>query len=58
MGSKPRVSPPAFTCRPYLTGALEGCELTVPPSPKNLVRILVHGYTAGKYDLEVSYVPL
>jgi hypothetical protein len=58
MGSKPKVSPPAFTCRPYLTGALESCEITVPPSPKNLVRILVHGYTAGKYDLEVSYVPL
>jgi hypothetical protein len=58
LGKKPVVQPPAFSCRPYLTGALETCEINAGASPNNLVRILVHGYTAGSYDLEVSFVPL
>jgi len=58
LGKKPVVQPPAFTCRPYLTGALETCEINAGASPNNVVRILVHGYTAGSYDLEVSFVPL
>jgi hypothetical protein len=58
LGRKPVVQPPAFTCRPYLTGARETCEIDAGASPNNLVRILVHGYTAGSYDLEVSFVPL
>jgi hypothetical protein len=58
LGKKPVVQPPAFTCRPYLTGALETCEINAGASPNNLVRILVHGYTAGSYDLDVSFVPL
>ena len=58
LGKKPVVRPPAFTCRPYLTGALESCEIDAGASPDNLVHILVHGYTAGSYDLDVSFVPL
>jgi serine protease len=58
LGKNPVVRPPAFTCRPYLTGALETCEINADASPNNLVRVLVHGYTAGSYDLEVSFVPL
>jgi hypothetical protein len=59
LARKPVVRPAAFTCRPYLTGALETCEINAGASPSNnVVRILVHGYTAGSYDLEVSYVPL
>jgi hypothetical protein len=58
LGGKPAVQPAAFTCRPFLTGALETCELNAGAAPNNLVRILVHGTTAGSYDLEVSYVPL
>jgi serine protease len=58
LGKKPVVQPPAFTCRPYLTGALDSCEINAGAPPDNLVRILVHGYTDGSYDLEVSFVPL
>lgn len=58
LGSQaPRVSPPRFNCRPYLTGPNEVCELTVRPAPNNVIRYMVHGYTAGAYDLQVSYVP-
>lgn len=53
----PRVSPPRYNCRPYLTGPNETCELTVQAAPNNLIRYMVHGYTAGAYDLQVSYVP-
>lgn len=58
LGQKPQVRPAAFTCRPFLTGALETCEIDAGAAPNNLVRILVHGYTAGSYDLDVSFVPL
>jgi len=57
-GRKPVVKPPAFSCRPYLIGALETCELDIGASPDNVVHVLVHGYTAGSYDLDVSFVPL
>jgi hypothetical protein len=57
LGRKPVLEPPAFTCRPFLTGALETCEFNAGTSPNNMVRITVHGYTAGSYDLEVSFVP-
>ncbi len=53
----PRVSPPRYNCRPYLTGPNETCELTVQAAPNNLIRYMVHGYTAGAYDLQVTYVP-
>jgi serine protease len=58
LAQKPARDPPAFTCRPFLTGALETCELDAGAPPNNLVRILVHGTTAGSYDLDVSFVPL
>jgi hypothetical protein len=58
LGRKPVVRPPAFACRPFLTGALETCEINAGASPDNVVRVLVHGYTAGSYDLDVSFVPL
>jgi hypothetical protein len=54
--SPPRISPPRFTCRPYLSGATETCEITVRPAPNNKVQYMVHGYTAGAYNLEVTYV--
>ena len=53
----PQVSPPRYNCRPYLTGPNETCELTVRPAPNNLIRYMVNGYTAGAYDLQVTYVP-
>jgi serine protease len=53
----PRVSPPRYNCRPYLTGPNENCELTVQPAPNNLIRYMVHGYAAGAYDLQITYVP-
>jgi serine protease len=58
LGKPPVVRPPAFSCRPYLTGARETCELDAGASPNNLVRVVVHGYSAGSYDLDVSFVPL
>jgi len=58
LGRKPVVRPAAFTCRPYLTGARETCEIDAGASPDNVVRLMVHGYTAGSYDLDVSFVPL
>jgi hypothetical protein len=53
----PRIAPLRATCRPYLTGAAESCELTVPAAPLNKVQYMVNGYTAGSYDLAISYVP-
>jgi len=58
LGQTPTVKPPAFTCRPYLTGADETCEINAGASPNNRVHVLVQGYTAGSYDLDVSFVPL
>ncbi len=58
LGGRPAIKPPAFACRPFLTGALETCELDAGPAPNNLVHLLVHGYTDGSYDLDVSFVPL
>lgn len=58
LGRKPVVRPAAYTCRPYLIGAQETCELDAEPPPDNVVHVLVRGYTAGSYDLDVSFVPL
>jgi serine protease len=58
LGQKPVMKPPAFTCRPFLTGADETCEINAGASPNNRVHVLVQGYTAGSYDLDVSFVPL
>jgi hypothetical protein len=46
-----------FNCRPFLTGATETCDMTVRNPPRNIVRVMVHGFTAGAYDLTVTFVP-
>lgn len=46
-----------FNCRPFLTGATETCEMTVRNPPRNVARVMVHGFTAGAYDFEVTFVP-
>jgi hypothetical protein len=54
---KPQRSGGKFSCRPYLTGAAEQCELTAGNPDRDSFRIMVHGYTAASYDLTVTYVP-
>ena len=44
----------AYNCRPYLDGPDEQCSLTV-PSGATTAYVAVSGYTAGSYDLSVSY---
>ncbi len=44
-----------WNCRPYLSHANESCELEV-PSNRNKIYVMVHGYAAGNYKLEVSYI--
>jgi serine protease len=46
----------AYDCRPYLVGPNETCALNVPPD-KTEARVMVRGYEAGKYKLQVSHVP-
>ena len=41
-----------YNCRPYLTGPNESCKLTIPQNASN-AQVMVHGYTAGSYQLEV-----
>ncbi len=45
-----------YDCRPYLSGAAESCELTVPTGATNAF-IMVHGYTAGVYQLNITHTP-
>ena len=44
----------AYACRPYLNGAAETCELTV-PAGQTSAYVMVHGYTAGSYTLNINY---
>ncbi len=44
-----------WICRPYLSHANESCELEVPGN-RNKIYVMVHGYAAGNYTLEVSYI--
>ncbi len=51
------VGPPDLTrwiCRPYLSHANETCELEVPMN-RNKVFVMVRGYAAGAYKLEIRY---
>jgi hypothetical protein len=51
------VGPPdtsSWICRPYLSHANETCELEV-PSTRNKIFVMVRGYAAGNYKLEVTY---
>lgn len=43
-----------WICRPYLSHANETCELEV-PSNRSRIYVMVRGYAAGNYKLEVSY---
>jgi serine protease len=44
----------SYHCRPYLSGASESCDLTV-PSGQTSVYLAVHGYTASSYQLTLTY---
>ncbi|MCH9672534.1 MAG: matrixin family metalloprotease [Gammaproteobacteria bacterium] len=46
----------AYDCRPYLTGANETCDLTVPVGATE-AHVLVHGFTAGTYQLTIDHTP-
>jgi hypothetical protein len=46
----------AYDCRPYTSGAIEVCALTVPPTATRFF-VMVRGYTAAKYDLTVTHTP-
>ncbi len=54
-GSKPDRIGRKFSCRPYLPGAEEKCALDVPSFEREAF-IMVHGFTAGKYNLRVEYL--
>lgn len=43
-----------WICRPYLSHANETCELEVPAN-RNKIFVLVRGYAAGSYKLEIRY---
>jgi serine protease len=51
-GSAPTTT--SYACRPYLGGASESCELTV-PAGQSSAYIMVNGYTSGTYSLNISY---
>ncbi len=51
-GAQPTLS--AFDCRPYLDGASETCSLQV-PAGQSRAEVMVYGYVAGTYALDVSY---
>lgn len=50
----PNTSNRQWNCRPYTSHANETCELEVPGNRDKLF-VMVHGYAAGSYRLEVSY---
>lgn len=45
-----------YLCRPYLVGPNEVCSLNV-PAGQSQAHVMVHGYTAGSYDLKVTHTP-
>jgi serine protease len=45
----------AYACRPYIDGPNEECSLTV-PTGATTANVMVRGYTAGTYSLNVSWV--
>jgi len=58
-GRKPMRTDGRFNCRPYLTGADETCTLDVPAlaADKRNAFVMVYGYAAGSYSLEVKHTP-
>src|SRR5207244_9769735 len=53
-GSQPFVH--AYDCRPFVDGPNELCALTVPASAHQ-VFVMVRGFTAGTYELQITSVP-
>ncbi|QRK08982.1 matrixin family metalloprotease [Archangium violaceum] len=51
-GSAPTSS--SFACRPYANGASESCNVTVPEGQTSAY-IMVRGYAAGTYSLNIEY---
>ncbi|HYO53869.1 M4 family metallopeptidase [Archangium sp.] len=43
-----------YNCRPYLSGAAETCDVTV-PAGQSSAYIMVRGYSAATYTLNISY---
>ena len=43
-----------WICRPYLSHANETCELEVPGN-RSKIHVMVRGYAAGNYKLEITY---
>jgi serine protease len=53
-GQAPQRSAGGFACRPYLSGAEESCAIDV-PAGQTRAFVMVHGFTAGAYDLAVTF---
>ncbi len=51
-GSAPTTT--SYDCRPYKSGAVESCSVTV-PAGQTKVYLMVNGYQGGNYSLDVSY---
>ncbi|KFA89887.1 peptidase M4 [Archangium violaceum Cb vi76] len=51
-GAAPTTS--TYNCRPYSSGASETCDLTV-PAGQSSAYVMVRGYTASTYSLNISY---
>jgi hypothetical protein len=51
-GAAPTLT--SFNCRPYLNGASETCNLTV-PAGQSQAYIMVRGYTAATYTINVNW---
>jgi hypothetical protein len=52
-GSAPTTS--SYNCRPYLATAGETCAIET-PAGQSRAFVMVRGYAAGTYSLEVKYV--
>ena len=52
-GAAPTTS--TYNCRPYLGGAAETCEITV-PAGQTSAYVAVRGYTAANFTLNINYV--
>jgi serine protease len=57
LGAKPDSARGLYSCRPYLTGPNELCNLDAGLPPHDKVYVMVRGYSAGKFDLNISVTP-
>ena len=51
-----QTAAPKYDCRPYLSGATETCDLTVPEGATQAF-VMVRGYAAGSYKLTITHTP-